>query len=197
MLKDKHVAEAESWLRNGDFEASEGGVLIHRSILWKGVFTHSVNGEDEQSDSNLITTEGINHLLDVGLSGATAYGTWYLAPFTGATTPAASHVYSTFNTDFTEMTDGPEGYSQANRVQWEEAGPSAGVISNLSTRASFTIVTASSISITGAGLVNVATKNDEVDASGVLLSATKFGSARSVNNADTFELGYSITLTDT
>ena len=72
---------------------------------------------------------------------------------------------------------------------------SAGVIGNLSSKAVFTIVCTTSINISGAALLSSNTKGST--SAGTLASASRFGTVRTVNSGDAFELGYEVELIDT
>lgn len=190
MKYDKDVAK---FIKAGDFEQTESGLLIHRAILAKGQYFHSVNGKDEQVDDNLIPAEGILYLLGAGLGGVTAITTWYLALSNGASTPAANWTAANFAANAGEVTSQTEGYSGANRPAWTPTAAAAGSISSQTARSSFSIVTTSSISVTGAALLSAQGRGATT---GTLASASRFSSSRTLNNGDTFELGYAVTLTD-
>ena len=57
--------------------------------------------------------------------------------------------------------------------------------------AMFTIVTASSLAVNGAGLVSVSTKGSTA---GTLISAGKFTATRTLSNTDQFNLKYKVDL---
>lgn len=189
----RHEKEIRRFVDSGDFVETPEGVLIHGCIIGRGLYHHTVNGEDLRVDPNLLVTEGINYILDAAFGNGTQEPTWYLAPFSGVTPPAPTWTGANFDSNASEITSASEGYSQASRPEWVEDTPAAGVIDNLSSRAVFTIVTASTLDINGAGLLSASGKANGVD---ILASATAFGSTRTLNDADTFELGYSVTLTD-
>ena len=65
-------------------------------------------------------------------------------------------------------------------------------ITNTASKAAFTIATASSLAVNGAGLHSASAKGATT---GVLASATKFSATRTLFNADVFTLAYTITLT--
>lgn len=188
-----HANEIAKFIQNGDYEMTQEGLLIHRAILAKGTYIHTVNGQDEQIDHNLIPTEGINYLLNVALGSTAKEAAWYLALFSGAATPAANWTAATFTSLSTEITSTTEGYSGTTRPTWTPAAASAGVITNAATRAVYSIVTATSITVTGAGLLSAQTRGSTA---GVLASASRFTTSRVLNNGDVFELTYQVSLTD-
>ena len=189
----KYSNDVAKFIKAGDFEQTDSGLLIHRAILAKGRYFHSVNGQDDRADDNLIPAEGILYLLGAGLGGVTAITTWYLALSNGATTPASSWTAANFAANAGEVTSQAEGYTGANRPAWTPTAASAGTISSQSARSSFSIVTTSSVVITGAALLSAQGRGATT---GTLASATRFSASRTLNNGDTFELGYAVTLTD-
>lgn len=186
--------EITQFVENGDFEASDEGIIIHRGILAKGKYTHSINGEALQCDHNLIPTEGIASILSVAFGADTQITAWYLAVFSGAVTPATNWTAANFTANASEITSNTEGYSDATRPAWTPGAVAAGVIGNLASKATFNIVCTTSVNIAGAGLLSTNTKGGTT---GVLASATRFASTRQVYNGDAFELGYEIELQDT
>ena len=189
----KHLKEILGFLRNGDCKETESGLLVHGCIQGRGMYVHTVNGEDEQVDYNLIPAEGIAHILNTCFFTESKVSAWYLAPYSSVYTPTSTLTAATFDNLAVELGGAPEGYSEALRRTWVTATSSAGKVGNLASRATFTIVTASTININGAGLLS---SNVKQGTAGKIASATKFGSARVLNNTDTFELGYEVELTD-
>lgn len=190
----KHARDIAGFIKNGDFEQTEEGLLIHRSICAKGRYVHSVNGgQDERIDTNLVPAEGIAYFLNVALGASAKLSNWYLAVFSGGVTPAANWTAANFPANATEITSTTEGYSNVTRPAWTPGVATAGVIGNLSTRAVFNIVCTSTLNISGAALLS---DNVRGGVAGTLVSASRYGSVRVVNNGDAFELGYEVELTD-
>lgn len=158
-----------------------------------GRYTHSVNGLDPITEYNLIPTEGLEHFLDVTLGGASQLTTWYLALFEGNVSPAATWTGANFTANATENTSETEGYSGSNRLTWTPDAVASGKISNAGTVASFTFSTASSVVIYGAALLSAQGRGAT---SGVLASAIRFASARTLNDGDVLQLTYEVELTD-
>jgi len=190
----KHMKEIAKFIDNGDYVETDGGLLIHGAIMGRGRYIHSVNGKDEQVDHNLIPTEGITYILGAALGATSKISTWYLAVFSAAVTPIASWTAVNFPSNASEITSNTEGYSNTTRPAWTPGSVSAGVIGNLSSKAVFTIYCSTSINISGAALLSSNTKGGT---SGTLVSASRFGTARTVNSGDAFELGYEVELIDT
>lgn len=190
----RHAKDIAKFIEAGDFETTNEGLLIHRSIIARGRYTHSVNGKDVQVDHNLIPTEGITYILGSALGATSKITTWYLAVFSGAVNPAASWTAANFTANASEITSTTEGYSNATRPAWTPGSVSAGVIGNLTSKASFSIVCTTSVNISGAALLS---NNARGGTTGVLVSASRFGTVRQVYSGDSFELGYEVELQDT
>lgn len=189
----KHAGEFRSALRNNKYDKTETGIYFPRAkVTLSGQYFHSVNGGPEQVDSNLLTDEGMQHLLNVGLLGTTPNTTWYLALYTGNYTPLVTLTAATFPSTATESTSTSEGYSGSTRPTWVGVINASDYADNLASKASYTIVTATSVTMYGAALTSVATRGATT---GVLMSATKFSTARVLYNADTFSLGYRVQAT--
>ena len=128
-----------------------------------------------QSGKNLVVNEGLYHILDVTLTGATQVSTWYVGlKNTGSVAPAdtlANH------SGWTEFTD----YS-GDRPEYQEAR-SGTTVSNSSNKASFSIT--ASGTVYGAFLCSVATGT-----TGTLLCAKDFSTSKSVSNGDTLNVQY-------
>jgi len=189
----KHSREFATALRNHQYEMTdEGGVYFPKQrAIASGAYTHDINGQDERSDSNIVVTEGMNHMLDVVLHGTTAVGTWYFALYAANYTPVATLTAATFASATTEINSATEGYG-TSRIAFVEAAAASGSTNNTASKAAFTFVTATSKTVWGAGLLSSSTGGGT---SGTLLSAAKFSAARTLYNTDVFNLGYTLQLT--
>ncbi len=191
----KHSREFATALRNHQYEVSDEGILFPKQgAIARGVYTHNVNGLDEREDGNIVVTEGLNHMLDVVLHGTTAVATWYFGLFSANVTPVNTWTAANFTANATEITSNSEGYSETTRQAFVEGAASAGSTNNTASKAAFTIATATSITVWGAGLLSLNTKGGTT---GTLLSSAKFSAARTLFNTDVFNLGYTISLTST
>jgi len=188
-----HTKELMKFYADGDYEVVDGGILIHRSALARGRYYHTVNGEDERVDPNLLPTEGINYILDIALGDVVNPAGIFLALYSGAVSPTSNWTAANFSSNASEITSQTEGYSNATRPAWTPAAAAAGVIGNLATRATFNVVCTSAINVAGAALLTDGTRGGT---SGKLYSATRYQSVRVINNGDSFEVGYEIELTD-
>lgn len=185
--------ELKRFLDNGDFEATDEGLLIHRGLLAKGEYFESVNGQDERIHPNLIPTEGINMILAIALGATSKQGGFYLAPYSGAVTPAANWTGANFAATANEIVSQTEGFTGTLRPQWVPGAPSGGSIDNLAAKASFTIACTTSVNINGAGLLSDSARGGT---SGALISASRFAATRVVYNGDVWDCGYRVTLLD-
>lgn len=137
---------------------------------------------------NMITAEGQLYLLATGLAGGTAEAGWYLALWNAAVTPAESWTAANFTSTAGEITSSTEGYSESTRPVWTPDTPVVEPMNNSASPATFSIVTASSLTIQGGALISSSAKGGT---SGVLMSAAAFtGGARTQYNGDVFKLVY-------
>lgn len=190
-FKSKHLREFSRFLRNGRYEQTEAGlVLPDAGVVLSGEFrsfTES-DGLGLTIDRNMVTTEGLNHLLDVLLHGSTQYTTWYLAPWTDNVSVQLTWTAATFASAAGELTT---QYSQSTRVAFVEAAAAAGVTNNTASPATFTSAV-DNVVIRGLGLLSHSTKGST---SGVLYSAVKYGTARTlVTTDDSIALTYQVTV---
>lgn len=112
----------------------------HGNIKWTDVI------------ENLVTNAGLNHLLDVTLSGATQVTSWYVGLTDGTPTVDAGDTAASHD-GWTEVT----AYDEATRVAWSDGGVSNQSVSNSGSPAEFTIST-NSTTVGGAFLISNSTK---------------------------------------
>jgi hypothetical protein len=181
-------------IANGDILETEDGILFPKQgILAKGEYFGRVNGgEWEKEGDNLITAEGLAHILNVSLGATAKPAGYYIALFGANVSPAGNWTAASFPASASEITSMTEGYTAANRPVWTPAVATAGSIDNMATPASLTIATASTVNIYGAALL---TSNVRGGTGGVLVSASKYAAMRTFQDGDTYEVGYRINLT--
>lgn len=139
----------------------------------------------EEGIHNLITTEGLNMLMDVGLGGVAASGTWYLAPYTTGA-PALGNSYAT--PVLVESTN----YDEANRVTWV---PQVAVGGSVTAASSVAFTWNATDTLNGLMVVNVATKGDTVDVAGIMYSQGAFQEgAKSLVATDVIDVNYTCTV---
>lgn len=156
------------------------------------IFQHVRDGQviDEWREDNLVVDEGINHLLDVGLSNGTANPTWYVGLYKNNYTPIAGNVMATFGGAGVANEVTTE-YSESTRPTWVEAGAVSKSITNTASPAAFTFTPAST-SVYGAFLTSVNTKGGTT---GVLFSAVKFSAVRTMLATDVLNVVYTVNAT--
>lgn len=182
----RHAREFKREFRNHNYDVSDEGILFPRAKVW-------ISGEYEDNygvTPNLVPTEGLNHLLMVALKDTAKLNTFYLALFSGSYTPVAGVTAATFTSAASELTSDTEGYSESVRQTWSPGTAAAGVIDNYSSKADFTIATASSVTIRGAALLSSSAKGGTT---GVLISIARFGADRTEYDGNLYSLGYRVT----
>lgn len=191
----KHAREFKGYLDNNQYDVSDEGILFPKAhVSIQGEYFASSPGYADSVEKNLVTTEGLNHLLMVALKDTAKLNTFYLALFSGAYTPVAGLTAATFTGAATEITSGTEGYSEAVRQTWVPAAASGGVMDNYASKANFTIATASSVTVRGAALLS---SNVKGGVTGVLISASRFAQDRTQYDTDVFTLGYRVSIAST
>lgn len=141
---------------------------------------------DQWSEHNLVTTEGLNHLLNVTFKGSTQASTWYVGLFEGNYTPVAGDTAATFPASATEST----AYDETTRQLWNTDAVSSGAVNNGTNKAIFTINATKTLY--GMFLTSASAKSAT---SGTLFSATRFSTSRSVIDNDELRVTYTLTAT--
>jgi len=120
-------------------------------------------------DSNIVTDEGLNHLLGVYFSGEDPVTSWYLCVFEDDYTPLAADTYAV--PGYTEC----DTLQESTRPGWQESGAAAQSITNVSNKAGFTF--ALNKTIYGGSMVGGGSSPDTIAdtaGAGVLFCASKF-----------------------
>ena len=147
--------------------------------IWKVTCLDSAgNVKWVEEKKNLITTEGLNHILDTQFHAGTQNTTWYIG-LKGSGTPAAGDTMAS-HASWAELTD----YS-GDRKEWTEGAASNGSMTN-ATSVDFSIT--GSATIAGAFLNTAATGT-----AGTLYGVVDFASARSVISGDTLQVTVTVT----
>ena len=165
---------------------TEGGILLpDQELQVGGVFRieHVRDGHiiDVEETHNLVTDEGLNHILDVVLHGSTQISTWYVGVFEGNYTPVAGVTAASITADSTEST----AYDETTRVAYNEAAASSKTTTNSANKATFTFNATKTIY--GAFLASASAKSATT---GTLLSAARFGTSKAVVDNDQLLLTY-------
>ena len=186
-----HRAEALRRLRANQYEvADDGSILLPKmGLAIAGHWETQVGDGPWSIDPNIVVNEGLVHILGVALDQGAAYAAFYVAPFGGNVTPAASLTAATFTATTTEFTN----YTQTNRVLWDNAAPAANAIGNAAAPALFTIG-AGGGTIRGAGLMSTNTKSATT---GTLIAAARFGADKTMAVDEELRVKYILTATST
>lgn len=149
-----------------------------------------VDGEyqkiDEWDSPNLVVNEGLNHVLDSALGGASQIPVWYVGIFKGNYTPVVTVTAATIVAAATEMVD----YDETVRPDWTQAGALAQSITNSANKAQYTISAGiMNQSLYGMFLISGSTKGA---GSGTLFSATRFAAAKVVSETDLLAVSYTV-----
>jgi hypothetical protein len=135
-----------------------------------------------ETKKNLVTTEGLNHVLSSTLDGGTQITTWYVG-LKGAGSAAAGDTMSS-HAGWTENTD----YSQSVRQTLTLGTASAGSIDNTASKATYSIN--GTATIAGAFITSDSTKSGTT---GTLYGVVDFASSRAVISGDTLEVTVTLT----
>jgi len=168
------------------YEKNTGGIFMPSNAIKMGgqfLVEHMRGGEkiDEFLCDNIVVNEGLDHALNVILTGGTQVGTWYLGLFEGNYTPVPTVTGATIAAASTETT----AYTETTRQTYNDAAASAQSVTNSASRATFTMNATKTIF--GAFLASNATRGAT---SGVLFSAARFSASKSVVASDQLLLTY-------
>ena len=194
MQKNQNRQALAKDLDNENYDLTEGGVYFPRhGIQVSGEYIDRINGGEWNHTKNLITKEGMIHVLNTAIGSKAKASGYYLALFSGATAPAANWTAANFATVANEIVSLTEGYTNATRPQFI---PTDAVdqtyIDNFSSTARVVMATTSQLNVTGTALL---TNSVRGGTTGVLLSATKYAAARTFQNGDTYDVGYRFAVT--
>lgn len=189
-----HKKELVEALKDDVYDLTDGGLYFPKQgILAVGEYFHRVNDQEWEVSPNKLTTEGLAHLLNVGLGGKAKATGYYIALFSGSTAPADNWTAANFAAVASEIVSLTEGYTNATRPQWLPTDTATGSIDNMATVAQLTIATSSQLNVTGSALLTNSTRGGTT---GVLVSATKYTAARTFQSGDIFSVGYRISLSN-
>ncbi len=177
-------------VRNFQFErVSDGIEILQAKYKLTGVHEVFVNGELHEVANNLLTVEGLNHLLDVAVHGATQKTTWYVGAFQDNATIQSTLTAATFDSTCNEATT---EISNATRPEFTETAASSGSTNNTANPA--IITAAGAMTVWGAGILSTSTKGDTNAAPAqVLLSVAKYTAVKTLSaSGDTLGIKYTI-----
>ena len=193
--KQLMMASVSAALAMGAYTDNEdGSITTDTGIKASGIYYDRVNGGEWQETPNLITAEGLTHMLNVSMGTTPKPAGYFLALFSAAAQPQGTWTAASFATTASEIVSMTEGYSSATRPAWTPTNTSTQAIDNMapSNVAKVTIKTASQLTVQGAAILTSSAKGSTA---GVLVSATKYAAARVFQDNDTYEIGYRLALT--
>lgn len=138
---------------------------------------------------NIITTQGLNSLLDVYFRNQTQIAAWYIGPVETDTAAAITQTYAV--PVFTEW----DGYSEAARQVFTGAAASGGVMTNTAAKATFTA--SENKTLYGAALFGGGTDPTVIAntaGGGTLFCYSKFSGSKDVESGDTFKVTLTVTI---
>lgn len=165
---------------------------MQNAIRAKGEYFERINGGEWVKSDNLVTDEGLTHILNVAFGTTPKPQAYYVALYGASATPQANWTAQNFASTASEIVSMSEGYNSATRPKWTPENTSSNSIDSIKSAAVFNIVTDSTLTVQGAGLITSANKGST---DGVLVSAIKFNAPRTFQNGDVYEIGYRISLT--
>jgi hypothetical protein len=152
---------------------------FERRLIWEDTF------------HNILTDEGLNHILNVVLDAATQITTWYVGLSETNTTPVAGLTYAV--PSFTEST----AYDEATRPEYVEAASTAKSITNSANKAVYTMSATKTIygaALFGGG-TGASTKGNTAGG-GKLLCYALCSPSRAVVDNDVINATYTVTSAD-
>ncbi len=190
---NSRIPELRRDFANSKYERTEeGGVYFSRGdFLISGMLSVSLNGGPWEDTPNLIVNEGLEYLLNVGLSAGAQLSTFYVAPFYNNNTPTATLTAASFTATQGEFTN----YTEPARPTWVDAGVVSQYIENSVTPALITvgsgIVNPNDVQVWGAALISASGK---LSPSGTMIGCAKFIAARTgLQLNDELRLKYRVT----
>lgn len=185
--------ELERAINAQNYDITAQGIYFpNQQVLASGEYMLRTNGGDWEIEKNLVVTEGLAHLLNVSLGSKAKAAGYFLTLFSGTAAPAANWTAASFAATANEITSQTEGYSGATRPAWTPADTAGNTIDNFAAVTTFNIVTAGTLTVTGAALLS---NNTRGGTTGVLVSASKYSTERTFQNGDAFDVGYRLSLT--
>lgn len=179
-MNQKH----ENRIANKVSASAKSGASLSGAAAVKGKWSVVCRGPDgevkwEDRWENLVVNSGLDHALDVTLSGGTQVATWYIGLTDGTPTVAAGDTMAS-HAGWVEVID----YTEAARVTWVDGGVSGQSADNSASTATFSINATTTIG--GAFLTSDSTKNGTT---GILYAAGAFSAGdKTLNSGDTLDV---------
>ena len=143
------------------------------------------NVTDREVVHNIMPIEGIHHVLNTVLKGGAQVAQWHIGLYESAHTPTPNDIMATFPTQAVETTE----YVSTTRMPFTPGTLTAGSVDNSANSAEFDFTTTKLIY--GGFLSSSSAKGST---SGVLLSAVRFGSPKSVDSSSTLRVTAGFTM---
>jgi hypothetical protein len=137
---------------------------------------------------NLVTNQGLDHILETQFKSGTQITTWYVCIFNDDYTVLAANTYA--SKGFTEST----AYAETVRPTWVGGTVSGQSVDNSASKATFTMN--ASETIYGAALVGgvgADVKNDSADTDGRMYCSAQFSASKSVVADDVLKVTVTLT----
>jgi len=146
---------------------------------------------DREFVKNIVTTEGLNSLLNIMFKSGTQITSWYILIFENDYTPLATDTYA--SPGWTETI----AYDETTRPQWVGGTVASGSVDNSASKATFTMNATKTIyggAIVGGGTLP-STKNN-TGGGGTAYAAVKFTSSKAVVATDVIKITATISASD-
>ncbi|MDN5939335.1 MAG: hypothetical protein L0H83_11830 [Salinisphaera sp.] len=154
-----------------------------------GVFTSWLNDGPKRVAPNIVVNQALDSVLDSFFVGTTPPTAFYLAPFSGNVTPAATLTAATFASTLTEFTD----YSESTRQVWTPGAVASQAVDNSASVATFTVSVAGG-TVWGFGMLTASAKSATT---GLCVAATKDAESRTgLAIGDTLNVNYGFAASD-
>jgi hypothetical protein len=146
---------------------------------------------DREFVRNIVTSEGLNNLLDVHFAAGTQISTWYIILWENDYTPVAGDTYATHG--WTET----QSYDETTRPVWSPGTIASGSVDNSASKATFTFNASKTIyggAILGGG-TNPSQKFNTAGG-GTVYAAVRFAASKAVVATDVIKITATITAAD-
>lgn len=143
------------------------------------------NVTDREVVHNIMPLEGIHHVLNTVLKGGAQVAQWHIGLYETAYTPTPNDIMATFPTQAVETTE----YASATRMTFTPGTLAAGSVDNSANAVEFEFTAAKLIY---GGFISSSSAKGST--SGVLLSAVRFGSPKSVDSSSTLRVTAGFTM---
>lgn len=182
-------------LLRGEAQVTPEGLILFEDKRIRGDYFHRAPLRETEftEDHNILTDQGIAKMLAVMFFTDVKIADWYIALVSGSSTPTGALTAANFASTMNEIVSTVEGYTEAKRQKFVTAAPSAGIVDNLASKATFTIAATTSITVTGAGLLS---SDERGGIGGTCYSGGLFANARELYPAEPFEMGYKTSLVE-